>query len=347
MSVQVPKIEVKDLSKYYGSVQAVTDVSFSVEDSQVLGFLGPNGAGKTTIMKILTGFHYPSSGTALVDGFPVDEQPLEIKKRIGYLPENVPLYVDLTVDEYLNFSADSRFIPKEKRASAINASLEACGLMNYRNRKIETLSKGFRQRTGLAQAILHDPPILILDEPTTGLDPNQIIEIRSLIKELGKRKTVILSTHILQEVEAICTQVLIINDGRIVAQGRPQEIAGSMKGGDTWELVLKGAYENIDVDMVRDKLAVFGNLSDVLVEPANDVFAGNGLISARFFAPATPQSNVGNGSETGDANAGERIFDWAVNSGLKILEMNRKKISIEDIFVKLTSDETNAAQGRS
>jgi len=322
MSVQTPKIEVKNLSKLYGSVQAVKDVSFSVGDSEVLGFLGPNGAGKTTIMKILTGYHFQSSGTALVDGIPVEEEPLEIKKRIGYLPENVPLYADITVDEYLNFAADAHFIPKEKRAAAINASLEACGLKNYRNRKIETLSKGYRQRTGLAQAILHDPPILILDEPTTGLDPNQIIEIRSLINELGKRKTVILSTHILQEVEAICTQVLIINEGRIAVQGKPEDIAGSLKGGDTWELVLKGK-DGMEADAVRDKLAQLGDLSNTLVETAN-----SGFISARFFIP-----------ETGGINSGELIFDWAVKNSLKILEMNRKKLSIEDIFVKLTSGE--------
>jgi len=327
MSVQNAKIEVKNLSKQYGNVQAVSDVSFSVGDSEVLGFLGPNGAGKTTVMKILTGFHFPSSGVALVDGIPVEEQPLEIKKRIGYLPENVPLYADITVDEYLNFAADARFIPKEERAAAINASLEACGLMGYRNRKIETLSKGFRQRTGLAQAILHDPPILILDEPTTGLDPNQIIEIRSLIKELGKRKTVILSTHILQEVEAICTQVLIINDGRIAAQGSPEEIAGSMKGGDTWELLLKGG--GYDADTIKDRLSSLGNLSNTLVE-SNE----SGLVSANFFIPALAEETD---------NAGERIFDWAVGNGLKILEMKRKKLTIEDIFVKLTSETKQGA----
>jgi len=329
MSVQTSKIEVKNLSKLYGNVKAVTDVSFSVGDSEVLGFLGPNGAGKTTIMKILTGFHFPSSGTAMIDGISVEEFPLEIKEKIGYLPENVPLYADLTVDEYLDFAADARFIPKENRASVINASLDSCGLMGYRSRKIETLSKGYRQRTGLAQAILHDPPILILDEPTTGLDPNQIIEIRSLIKELGKRKTVILSTHILQEVEAICTQVLIINDGRIAAQGRPEEIAGSMKGGDTWELVLKGAG---DADAVKNKLSSLGDISNTLVETSD-----GGLISANFFLPA--------GGQSSNEHAGELIFDWAVNNGLKILEMNRKKLSIEDIFVKLTSAETLAGAG--
>jgi len=317
------KIKVKNLSKQYGNVQAVTDVSFSVGDQQVLGFLGPNGAGKTTVMKILTGYHFQSGGTALVDGIPVDEQPLEIKKRIGYLPENVPLYGDLTVDEYLAFAAQARFIPKGERDASINASLEACGLLGYRSRRIETLSKGYRQRAGLAQAILHDPPILILDEPTTGLDPNQIIEIRSLIKELGKRKTVILSTHILQEVEAICSQVLIIHDGRIAAQGTPEEIAGSMKGGDTWELVLKYSGEN-GADMVKDKLPMLGAVSNAAVESGAD-----GIINASFFVP----------SESEDSNAGERIFDWAVTQNLKILGMNRKKISIEDIFVKLTSEE--------
>jgi len=323
MDAQVPKIEVRELSKLYGNVRAVTDVSFSVGSQQVVGFLGPNGAGKTTIMKILTGFHFPSSGTALVDGIPVDEQPLEVKKRIGYLPENVPLYGDLTVDEYMDFAAQARFIPKKQRKDAIDSSLQACALTSYRGRKIETLSKGYRQRAGLAQAILHDPPILILDEPTTGLDPNQIIEIRSLIKELGKRKTVILSTHILQEVEAICSQVLIINDGRIAAQGRPEEIAGSMKGGDTWELVLKGP----GADAVRGKLSLIGKVSNVLVENTAD-----GIVSASFFVQAQEQ----------DVNSGERIFDWAVAQGFKILGMNRKKLSIEDIFVKLTSDETKS-----
>jgi ABC-2 type transport system ATP-binding protein len=322
------KIEVKNLSKQYGNVQAVTDVSFSVEDSQVLGFLGPNGAGKTTVMKILTGFHFPSSGTAFIDGIPVDEAPLEIKKKIGYLPENVPLYGDLTVDEYLNFAAEARFIPKHERLSVINASLDACALTPYRSRKIETLSKGYRQRTGLAQAILHDPPILILDEPTTGLDPNQIIEIRSLIKELGKRKTVILSTHILQEVEAICTQVLIINDGRIAAQGKPDEIAGSLKGGDTWELVIKANDDAAagNIDNLNHKISLLGSAANTTVETA-----AGGFFKVSFFIPAEPDN----------LNAGEKIFDWAVNNGFKLLEMNRKKLSIEDIFVKLTSNEVS------
>ncbi|MDR0323729.1 MAG: ATP-binding cassette domain-containing protein [Treponema sp.] len=323
MNVQ-PKIKVQNLSKNYGNVQAVTDVSFSVGDQQVLGFLGPNGAGKTTVMKILTCFHFPSCGTAYVDGMSVNEQPLEIKKRIGYLPENVPLYGDLTVDEYLTFAAEARFIPKLKRKEAIDKSLEACALTSFRSRRIDTLSKGYRQRTGLAQAIIHDPPILILDEPTTGLDPNQIIEIRSLIKELGKRKTVILSTHILQEVEAICSQVLIINDGRIAAQGRPEEIAGTMRGGDRWELILKGGTaQEIENKLTQNENSILGQISNLHIE-----HFGGSFVSASFFIPA----------HNGDKQAGERIFDWAVNQNMKILEMNRKKLSIEDIFVKLTND---------
>jgi len=328
MNSPAATIEVQNLSKYYGNVKAVTDVSFSVGARQVLGFLGPNGAGKTTIMKILTGFHFPSSGRALVDDIPVDEDPVEVKKRIGYLPENVPLYGDLTVDEYMAFAAESRLIPRGKRKAAIDTSLEACGLASWRGRKIETLSKGFRQRAGLAQAILHDPPILILDEPTTGLDPNQIIEIRALIKELGKRKTVILSTHILQEVEAVCSQVLIINEGRIAAQGRPEEIAGTMKGGETWELILKGAH----TFAIKARLSLLGkNINITSLENAAD-----GLVHVSFFIPSGVQPDTG---------AGERIFDWAVAENLKILGMSRKKLSIEDIFVKLTSESSHLPEG--
>jgi len=313
-------IEVRNLSKSYGKVEAVRNVSFSVGKDQVLGFLGPNGAGKTTIMKILTGFHFPSSGTALVDAIPVDEDPVEIKKRIGYLPENVPLYGDMTVDEYLAFIAEARLIPAGRRKSAIDSCLESCGLGVFRGRKIETLSKGYRQRAGLAQAIVHDPPILILDEPTNGLDPNQIIEIRSLIKELGRRKTVILSSHILQEIEAICSQVLIINEGKIAAQGTPEEIAGTMKGGDTWELTLKGA----GAEAVRGRLSLLGEgITKIAAESLED-----GTVQLGFFVPSGAFESPG-----------ECIFDWAVANNYKILGMSRKKLSLEDIFVELTSEE--------
>ncbi|MDR1956634.1 MAG: ATP-binding cassette domain-containing protein [Treponema sp.] len=316
-------IEVQGLTKRYGPVEAVRGVSFAVGTDQVLGFLGPNGAGKTTIMKILTGYHFPSAGTALVEGISVQEDPVAVKQRIGYLPESVPLYGDLTVDEYLSFIVCARLVPQNARKKAIQGSLAACGLEQVAGKRIETLSKGYKQRVGLAQAIIHDPPILILDEPTSGLDPNQIIEIRNLIKELGKRKTVILSTHILQEVEAVCSQVLIINEGRIAAQGKPEEIAGTLKGADTWELTLKGA----DEAGMREKI-------ERLTRAGEDLSLGDleaeasGVIRLRF--------TLGSGGQGID---GERIFDWAVSEGLKILRMNRKKLSLEDIFVKLTAEE--------
>jgi ABC-2 type transport system ATP-binding protein len=321
-------IEVEGLTKRYGSVEAVRGVSFTLGAEQVLGFLGPNGAGKTTIMKILTGYHFPTSGTAKIDGISVQDFPVEVKKRIGYLPESVPLYGDLSVREYLAFIAGARLLPKEKRARAVADSIAACGLEHMASRRIETLSKGYKQRVGLAQAIIHDPPILILDEPTTGLDPNQIIEIRSLIKELGKRKTVLLSTHILQEVEAVANQVLIINEGRIAAQGRPDEIAASLKGGDTWELVLKGA----DVEKVKEKLAKFALSADFELSALNAAVREDGTVSAAFFL-----AGDGNAADA-VTGAGEQLFDWAVMEGFKLLEMNRRKFSLEDIFVKLTGD---------
>jgi ABC-2 type transport system ATP-binding protein len=261
----------------------------------------------------------------------------------------VALYGELTVEEYLSFVARVR-LPPARRRDALNASLEACGLSLYRSRKIETLSRGFRQRAGLAQAIIHDPPVLILDEPTGGLDPNQIIEIRSLIRELGKRKTVILSTHILREVEAVCSQVLILNQGRIAAQGRPEEIAGAMKGGDTWELVLKervlpgGASPSAGIAPdgqggpegfrpLREKLRRLG--PDVVPGPLEGLTGG--AVKLSFFIP-------GGAGDAGEA-AGERIFDWALAEGCKILMMNRKPFSLEDIFVRLTAEENTQASG--
>jgi ABC-2 type transport system ATP-binding protein len=274
-------------------------------------------------MKILTGFHFPTEGDALVDGISVMDEPVEVKKRIGYMPESVPLYNDLTVTEYLNFIAASRRIPKEKRKAAINSALERCALGHMRDRRIETLSKGYKQRTGLSQAIIHDPPILILDEPTSGLDPNQIIEIRNLIKELGKSKTVILSTHILQEVEAVCSQVLILNAGRMAAQGRPAEIAGSLRGGETWELVLKGASA-ADIEMRLSGFAAeFDGRLQIVSVTDNGGLASVSCVIRRDY----------------DANsAAERFFDWAILNSLKILQLSRKKVALEDIFVKLTTE---------
>ena len=320
-------IEVQGITKRYGSKEAVKDISFSVGKEQVLGFLGPNGAGKTTIMKILTGYHFPSEGTATIDGFSVSDDPVEVKKRTGYLPESVPLYNDMTVEEYLSFMAAARLVSVNEQKAAREKSIISCGLKEVRSQLVETLSKGYKQRVGLAQAIIHDPPILIFDEPTSGLDPNQIIEIRSLIKELGKSKTVILSTHILQEVEAVCSRVLILNEGKIAAQGTAEEIAGTLKGGDTWELLLKGA----DIAKKCEKLSS----AQFSFDTAPEIVEENGLTRVRFFLPS------GDSREGNAAGDGEHIFDWAVAEELKIIGMNRHKLSLEDIFVKLTSDEVH------
>jgi ABC-2 type transport system ATP-binding protein len=320
-------IEVKNLSKKYGDFEAVRDVSFSLGRDQVLGFLGPNGAGKTTVMKILTGYHFPSAGEAIIDGISVEESPVEVKKRIGYLPESNPLYGDMTPEEYLYFAASARLLPKEKIRKAVDDAIAACGLEGERSHRIESLSKGYKQRVGLAQAIIHDPPILILDEPTSGLDPNQIIEIRSLITELGKRKTVILSTHILQEVEAVCSQVLILNEGRIAAQGTPDEIAKTIRAGggmDTWELLLKGA-ETAEIESRLGQLE--RETGEIKAEVLED-----GIIRLGFLI-----KNSG-----AYACDGECIFDWAIKQGYKIIGMNRKKLSLEDIFVKLTTEEESS-----
>ena len=326
-------IEVENLRKNYGAFEAVRDVSFSVGRVEVLGFLGPNGAGKTTIMKILTGYHFPSDGKVRIDGISVEEDPLEIKKRIGYLSETNPLYGDQNPEEYLHFAASARLLPKAELRGAVDKAIAACGLEGVRKQRIDSLSKGFRQRVGLAQAIIHDPPILILDEPTTGLDPNQIIEIRSLIRELGKRKTLILSTHILQEVEAVCSRVLILNEGRIAAQGTPEEIAGTMRGKDTWELSLKGALA-ADLEKSLSHL-VFPDgreVSDLSAETLE-----NGTVRLSFV--------ITRSSDDSDPNDGELIFDWAVSQGCKITGMTRKDLSLEDIFVKLTTEEVTTDEG--
>jgi ABC-2 type transport system ATP-binding protein len=240
------------------------------------------------------------------------------------------------VEEFLAFIADARQIPAKERTAKTNAAVEACGLGSVRDRRIEALSKGYKQRAGLAQAIIHDPPILILDEPTTGLDPNQIIEIRGLITELGKRKTVILSTHILQEVEAICSRVLILNEGRIAAQGTPEEISGTMKGGETWSLCLKSAGNTVNAETIRTRLETLKTTSGAALETVKTEAGEGGQINAAFFIPqGSRKTGV---ADNGAADNGERIFDWAVGENLKILGMSRKKLSLEDIFVKLTNE---------
>jgi ABC-2 type transport system ATP-binding protein len=217
-------IEVRNLTKRYGDVTAIRDVSFSVASGEILGFLGPNGAGKTTTMRILTGYMPASGGTATVDGFDVFEDSFEVRKRIGYLPENPPLYSDMTVEAYLHFVARIKGVPRNAIAAATERAEEVCGLTEVRQRLTGHLSKGFRQRVGLAQALIHDPPVLVLDEPTIGLDPRQIIEIRKLIRDLAGNRTVILSTHILPEVSQICEKVVILAAGRIALEERMENL---------------------------------------------------------------------------------------------------------------------------
>jgi ABC-2 type transport system ATP-binding protein len=317
-------IELRELRKSYGGVEAVHGVTFKAETGSVLGLLGPNGAGKTTIMKALTGYHFPSSGQALVDGIDVVEDPIAVKRRVGYLPESVPLYPDLSVAEYLDFAADARALEGAGRKAAIDRAVAACGLAGVYHKKVEDLSKGYKQRLGLAQAILHDPPILILDEPTTGLDPNQIIEIRELIRSLGQSKTVILSTHILQEVEAICSSVIILNEGRVAAQGAPSEIGETLKGEERIRLRLKstrGAAGGIDRALLS---AIPGLRSVASFEPEAE-----GVWQAEIAMPPASADS---------SEAGELVFDWAVSNGIKILELERRRLSLEEIFVKLTSE---------
>jgi ABC-2 type transport system ATP-binding protein len=307
-------IEVNNLGKRYGSLEAVRGVNFSINPGEVVGLLGPNGAGKTTIMKILTCYMFPSYGTVRINEWDIFDKSLEIKKLVGYLPENAPLYTDLNVLEYLSFMAESRSLKGTQKNERIEWSIEECGLKSVVYQGIDTISKGFRQRTGLAQAILHNPEILIFDEPTTGLDPNQIIEIRELIKRLGRKKTVILSTHILQEVEATCGRVLILNEGQIVAKGTPEEINREMKGEVLLEVLLKGGGKPEAVKAVpgvRDLLHVSS--------PGENLH--------KLQIALLP-----------DSGAEEAIFDWAVDRGYKILSMIPKRLSLEELFIKLTRE---------
>jgi len=310
-------IEVSNLTKQYGEVTAVDEISFSIGKGEIVGLLGPNGAGKTTVMKVLTCYHFPTKGEVSVNSFNVYNEPLEIKKSIGYLPENAPLYEDLTVAEYLDFISRARGIEGEDKKAKLDKVLHECGLPPVLHKPIQQLSKGYRQRVGLAQAIIHDPQILILDEPTSGLDPKQIMEIRELIQKLGNEKTVILSTHILQEVEAVCSRVLILNEGTIRASGTTEEIGRELKGETTLLLTVKGGTPEILKSSVAAVSTVIG------VQEARQ------LENGKNFMKMTLQS--------GD-DPGEPVFDWALKQNVKILEMKYQRLSLEDIFLKITTE---------
>ncbi len=310
-------IEIKNLTKHYGSTVAVKNVSLSVKKGEVLGFLGPNGAGKTTTMKILTCFMPPTNGTATVGGYDVLENPYEVRRKIGYLPENTPLYSDMVVDDYLYFITEMRKIPRSDRRRRINEMIEICSLKGVLKKDIGALSKGFRQRVGLAQAMIHDPEILVLDEPTSGLDPNQIIEIRQLIKQLGKEKTIILSTHILPEVSATCDRVIIINDGEIAASGTPAELQSEVAG----DMIL---YTTINAPK-KDIEQAINNISSVKELRLMDT-----IKSGTFRYKVVASKN--------NSDIGEAVFKVAVDKGWTLSELHKETMSLEDIFIKLTSE---------
>ena len=309
-------IEVQHVTKRYGPITAVDDVSFRVEPGQILGFLGPNGAGKTTTMRILTGFTPPTEGKAVVAGYDILEQPIEAKRRTGYLPESPPLYPDMTVREYLTFVARINRIGGGERKERVDAAMARTRIVDVGDRQCAKLSKGYRQRVGLAQALLHNPDVLILDEPTAGLDPRQIIETRELIKGLAGDHTIILSTHILPEVAQTCERVVIINKGRMVAEDTPANLTSRLRGAETTHL-------EIDAPGTDPIPAIEAVAGVTRVEPAP---ARNGVITMAVHAVE-------------DADVRRELARAVVSNGWGLLEMRPNRVSLEDIFLQLITDE--------
>lgn len=314
-------IRVENLTKDYGNVRALSGVSFEVQDGEILGFLGPNGAGKSTTLKIITSYLAPTSGNVFINDLNILDDSLAIRKQIGYLPELNPLYYEMTVYDFMKFVAAARQITGSAFTKRLGEVIELCGLRGVVHKTIAELSKGYKQRVGLAQAIFHDPKILILDEPSTGLDPNQIVEIRELIKNLGKKKTLIMSSHILQEVQATADRMVIINKGQIVANGTTEELMSGFKG----KTVVTMEIENAQPEAVR-KLQ--GTITGVTVTKA---VSENGVVLAQVEFP-------------NQSDPRRAIFEYAVQQKWAILEMSRHKVSLEDIFRTLTVEgESNHA----
>jgi ABC-2 type transport system ATP-binding protein len=301
-------IEVENLTKHYGEVTAVNAISFTARPGQVTGFLGPNGAGKTTTMRMLTGFTPPSAGKAKVAGFDVFDQSMEVRKRVGYLPENVPLYRDMTARSYLMYIAEIRGV--RQRRQRADEVLERVGLSSRAGSRIRTLSKGMKQRVGLAQALIHDPEVLILDEPTIGLDPIQVLELRTLVRELGRDHTLLFSTHILSEAEQVCDKLVIINQGQIIAQGAPAELRGQLEAGGR-------VLARVDAPSQDAVLSAVRALPTVAhAEPQAD-----GLI----VTPSAPQTDPR-----------PDIARAVVEHGWKLLELRPLAVNLEEIFLELT-----------
>jgi ABC-2 type transport system ATP-binding protein len=314
-------IDVQDLTKSYGSVTAVDHVSFSVNKGEILGFLGPNGAGKTTTMRILTGFIPATSGTARVSGFDVFDQSLEVRRRIGYLPEIPPLYPDMTVEEYLDFVARIKLAPPERRRAMVDDAMTKTNISDRRGELIKRLSRGYKQRVGLAQALVHDPDVIILDEPTVGLDPKQIIEVRHLIKGLAGNHTIILSTHILPEVSMTCDRVVIINKGKIVAIDTPEKLTTQLKGGQRVRVEAAAPQKDLS-----ELLRAIPGAEQVQVESAKD---------GRVVATVEAQQ----GKDIRSAVAAK-----IVEKGWPLLELRGVSLSLEEIFLQLTTDDSSHAQ---
>ncbi len=307
-------IEVDDLTKYYGDYAAIEGVTFQVNEGEILGFLGPNAAGKTTTMRIITGFMPPTSGTATVAGFDVVRDSVEARRRIGYLPEQVPLYEEMQVAEYLTFCGKLRGVSKSKIAERVESVMESTRVTEYADSLITKLSKGFRQRVGIAQAMVHDPDILILDEPTVGLDPRQIVEVRELIRGLRGSHTVILSTHILPEVQTLCDRIVIINEGRIAAIDTPEALTTHLQGGEEVRLEVRGPAKQVVAALKKT-----AGVRSVREEEVRDGVC-------RFVVESAA-----------DADVRESLAATVVKGGWGLREMNSMVMSLEDIFIRLTS----------
>jgi len=314
-------IEVQNLTKRYPTAVAVSDVTFSVRPGEIVGFLGPNGAGKTTTMRVLTGFLPPSSGTARVDGFDVVRQSREARASIGYLPESAALYPEMRVREYLAYRARLEGVSGPEVGRRVTDAIGRCLLEEVADRKVENLSKGYRQRTALAGALVHKPPVLVLDEPTVGLDPAQIIRIRETIRELGRERAVLLSTHILPEVDAVCDRVLIIDRGRIVAEGKPEELRRRLSASPTVRAVFRG------------------------IVPAGEELSKLPGVTGVDETPGLADETIARVHAAPELEIGEEIFRLAVARGWVLRELAREAVSLEDVFVRLTRHEEAGGEG--
>ena len=313
-----PMIEVNNLTKYYGDFPAIENVSFTVNKGEIVGFLGPNAAGKTTTMRVLTGFMPPTSGSAKVAGFDVVDQSLEARRRIGYLPETVPLYTEMSVVDYLDFMGRIRGMSKQWRRRRISEVIDICRLEEYGSSLIGKLSKGFRQRVGIAQAVLHEPEVLILDEPTIGIDPIQVVETRNLIKGFGGEHTVILSTHILPEVSMVCERVIIIHEGQVVAIDRPENLSERLKGTERIEVDIRGPSAQV-MTALRD----IPGVQEVTRTDREDV----GIYTIE---------------STSGADLREQIANLVFQRGWGLLRLQPIQMSLEEIFLRLTTESDSA-----